>query len=168
MARIRCKANITLTFEHITIVLHLYKVYVCLTMLQNLMQHWCFKDEEWVRVIPGLLRTGKCWRVCLSGCLALSDFCLISHHVKKWEQPSFTPVDCFGLQLYEIVPESEEGARCPEAETRGLFPGNHPPHISSMIHRSVACVMSHGSQFVLIHTAATTSWSCWSCHQAWM
>ena len=32
---------------------------------------------------------------------------------------------CLGLQLYEIVPESEEGAWCPEAETRSPFSGNH-------------------------------------------
>lgn len=62
---IRCEENITLTTEHIIIVLYLYKVYVCLMTLKNLMQHWCFKDEEWVHVIQGLLWTGKCWRVCL-------------------------------------------------------------------------------------------------------
>lgn len=41
-----------------------YILHMCLT-LQNLMQHWCFKDEEWVHVIQGLLCSRKRWRVSL-------------------------------------------------------------------------------------------------------
>ena len=96
----------------------------------------------------------------LSDFLVLSDFCLMSRNENSHCLLLWHISVCSCMRSFQKV-KREHGAlrQKLEAYFQVIIHDKSHPSFCSLCHEP-------GSQFVLIHTAATTSWSCWSCHQA--
>jgi len=96
----------------------------------------------------------------LSDFLVLSDFCLMSRNENSHCLLLWHISVCSCMRSFHKV-KREHGAlrQKLEAYFQVIIHDKSHPSFCSLCHEP-------GSQFVLIHTAATTSWSCWSCHQA--